>query len=128
MNNNNNNDNDNDNLFFLLLIILRFLLLFILFLFLAHSKVCLCSNLQTLNAYLESPSRLIRIYVEPSTRNKTSLTFITRSEVFTHSNDERNVVVYIYASNKPSAIIHRAKDNTKFVAVHGTNAYSGNVS
>ena len=66
MNNNNNNNNDNNNLLFLLLIILRVLLLFIpLFLFLAHCKVCLCSKLQTLNAYLESRSRL-RIYVEHS--------------------------------------------------------------
>ena len=36
--------------------------------------------------------------------------------MFTHSNDERNVV-FIYTSNKPSAVIHKAKENIQFIAV-----------
>ena len=112
--NNNNNNNDISNL--LLLVILRLPLLFYPSPPPASQLPGLSlHHLQAVNAYIASPFRLIRIYVEFCTLNKTSLTFILRSEVFTHSNEKRNVVVFIYTSNKPSAIIHKAKENSKFV-------------
>ena len=56
-----------------------------------------------------------------------SLTFISRSEVCTHANDKRKVVVFIYTTINPVRLYTRLR-KTKFVAVHATKAYSGNVS